>query len=87
MKKSYKKPLTVEKMAALSDSDIDFSDIPEYGDEFWKKAKIVPPRIKPNVSLRLPKEVVNYFKEKYPKGYTTRMAIVLQAYVQAQQSR
>ena len=59
------------------------SDIPELDADFWARAKVTPPRTKPNVSLRLPEDVVEFFKAQNPKGYTARMAAVLAAYVQA----
>ena len=87
MTKKYKKPLTPKEIAALSDDQIDTSDIPELDENFWKNAKVSPPRTKPNVSLRLPQEVINHFKAENPKGYTARMAAVLSAYVNAHQSK
>lgn len=39
--KKHAKPLTRQELAAVEDKDIDFSDIPEMGDDFWDKAKIV----------------------------------------------
>lgn len=83
MKKQYNKPLTPEELAARPDSEIDYSDIPELDEAFWANAKLTPPRTKPNVSLRLPEDVVAFFKAENPKGYTGRMAAVLAAYVQA----
>jgi len=83
MKKRYEKPLTIEELAALPDDQIDTSDIPELDADFWARAKVTPPRTKPNVSLRLPEDVVEFFKAQNPKGYTARMAAVLAAYVQA----
>lgn len=87
MKKRYEKPLTIEELAALPDNQIDMSDIPELGPDFWARAKVTPPRTKPNVSLRLPEEVVTFFKAQNPKGYTARMAAVLAAYMQAHQPK
>lgn len=87
MKPPYKKPLTLEQLAQLSDDQIDTSDIPERDGEFWSKAKVSPPRTKPNVSLRLPPEVIDFFKTETPHGYTSRMAAVLSAYVEANQLR
>jgi len=84
MKKRYDRPLTPEELAKRPDSEIDYSDIPELDDEFWANAKLSPPRIKPNVNLRLSKDVVEFFKGDNPKGYTSRMAAVLTAYAQAQ---
>ena len=87
MKKRYDKELTIEELAALPDDQIDYSDIPELGADFWARAKVTPPRTKPNVSLRLPEEVIAFFKAENPKGYTARMAAVLAAYVQAHQPK
>lgn len=87
MTKKYKKPLTPEELEARSDSEIDTSDIPELDETFWANAKVVPPKTKPNVSLRLPVEVIEHFKSENPKGYTARMAAVLSAYVQAHQPK
>lgn len=42
MTKKYAKPLTFEELAAMPDSEIDTSDIPELGEAFWEKAKLVP---------------------------------------------
>ena len=79
MKKKYDRELTLEELAALPDDQIDYSDIPELDETFWKNAKVVEPRTKPNVSLRVPEEVVEFFKAQNPKGYTGRMAAVLTA--------
>ena len=87
MTKHYDKPLALEELAKRPDEDIDTSDVPELDEVFWAKAKISPPRTKPNVSLRLPQEVIDYFKAESPKGYTGRMAAVLSAYVQAHQPK
>jgi hypothetical protein len=40
MTKRYHKPLTAAEIAALTDHDIDFSDIPELDDAFLKKARL-----------------------------------------------
>ena len=87
MTKRYEKPLPLEELAARPDAEIDFSDIPELDEEFWSKAKLNPPRIKPNVNLRLAEDVVDFYKGENPKGYTSRMAAVLTAYAQAQQPK
>ena len=87
MTKHYDKPLTAEQLAARGDDEIDTTDIPELGADFWDRAEVSPPRTKPVVSLRLPQEVVDYFKATNEKGYTGRMAAVLAAYVNAQQDK
>ena len=87
MKKKYDRPLTPEEIAEIPDSEIDYSDIPELDESFWANAKVTPPRTKPNVSLRLPQDVIEFFKAENPKGYTGRMATVLAAYVHALQTK
>ena len=87
MKKYYEEPLTAKELAARPDSEIDYSDIPELDETFWANAKVTQPRTKPNVSLRVPQEVIEFFKAESPKGYTGRMATVLSAYVQAHQTK
>ena len=41
--KRHDRELTADEMAKLKAEDIDFSDIPELGDAFWAKAKLVMP--------------------------------------------
>lgn len=84
MKETYKKPLTIEELQALPDHEIDTSDIPELDDNFWKNARVEVPKNKQAVSLRLPPDVLEFFKTENPKGYTSKMAAVLAAYVSAQ---
>jgi len=50
MNKKYNKPLTVKEIAAITDSEIDYSDIPELGDRFWNTARLVEPRSKQSKS-------------------------------------
>ena len=68
MNKRYEKPLSVEELAALPDEAIDCSDIPVLDKAFWDQAKISAPRTMPNISLRVPEEVVAFFKAQNPKG-------------------
>ena len=37
----HDKPLTPDRIAAVKDADIDFSDIPELDEEFWREAELV----------------------------------------------
>lgn len=41
--RKHDKPLTPRQIAAARDQDIDFSDIPELDDEFWRNAELVEP--------------------------------------------
>lgn len=83
MKATYDRALTVEELAALPDSTIDTSDLPELDETFWNNAKLVMPQTKQLVSLRVSPEVLAYFKANNPTHYTTKMAAILSAYVLA----
>ena len=84
MNKRYKQELTLEELAALPDSEIDYSDIPELGPEFWANARVVKPRDpKEQLTIRFDADIVEWFKAK-GKGYQTHMNAVLRAYVDAQ---
>ena len=39
----HDKPLTPKHIAATRDEEIDFSDIPELDENFWRNAKLVEP--------------------------------------------
>jgi len=78
----HDKALTKEQLAAIPDNDIDFSDIPELGDDFWQNAEIVEPDKTEQVTLRIKGSVLNYFKGS-GKGYQTRINHVLESYVRS----
>jgi uncharacterized protein (DUF4415 family) len=80
MKPSYDRELSPEELARLSDSDIDFSDIPELDETFWSNARVVEPEGTQSVTLRVKKSVLQAFKAS-GKGYQTRMNAVLESYV------
>lgn len=79
----YSKPLTPKQIAKVEDKDIDFSDIPELGESFWREAKLVEPDLTEQITLRVKRSVLNYFKST-GKGYQTRINRVLESYVRAQ---
>ena len=77
---SEKRALELE---ALSDEDIDFSDIPELGEEFFKNATLVErkPRTEA-ISIRIDTDVLQWFKQHAKdKGYQTLINDVLRTYV------
>jgi len=76
----YDRPLTPEEIAAVKHEDIDFSDIPELDDEFWDEAVIVGPDRTDQITMRVKRSVLAYFKAP-GKGYQTRMNRVLESYV------
>ena len=41
--KKHDKAFTKKQLAAVQDSDLNFSDLPELDDNFWEKAEMVEP--------------------------------------------
>jgi uncharacterized protein (DUF4415 family) len=83
MSKRYSRALTVEELAALPDEDIDYSEIPELDDAFFRNARLVMPAGKRQVTLRIDADVLDWFRAQ-GKGYQSRMNAVLRAYVGTQ---
>ncbi|WP_446830416.1 BrnA antitoxin family protein [Candidatus Foliamicus sp.] len=79
----YRKPLKPKQIATVRDRDIDFSDIPELGDDFWRSAKLVEPDRTEQITLRVKRSVLAYFIAS-GRGYQSRMNRVLESYVRAQ---
>ena len=82
----YDKPLTIEQIAAMKDEDIDFSDIPELDEEFWREADVKLPDRTEQITLRVKGSVLAYFKAS-GKGYQTRLNHVLESYVRRKESQ
>jgi uncharacterized protein (DUF4415 family) len=70
------------RIDALKNKDIDFSDIQEQGKAFFKLAMLRLPEPKTAVTIRLDRQVLNWFKAKGP-GYQTRINALLRAYMEA----
>lgn len=84
MKKRYERELSLEELTKVPDSEIDYSDIPELDDAFWKNARIVQPRPpKEQVTIRFDADILDWFRRR-GKGYQTHINAVLRAYVDAQ---
>ena len=66
----------IETLKALKDEEIDYSDIPETDEGFWKGAKLVAPA-KKQVSMRLDTDVIDWLKSVQPKGYQTLANAIL----------
>ena len=71
-----------DRLAKMSDAEIDFSDIPELDADFFRDAKVRMPQIKKAVSIRLDQDVLAWFR-KQGRGYQTRMNAILRTYMQA----
>jgi uncharacterized protein (DUF4415 family) len=53
------------------------------GPDFWKSARVVLPRSKKAINMRVDADMLEWFKSKGP-GYLTRMHAVLRSYYEAQ---
>ena len=80
MSERHDRPLTHEQIAAVTDEGIDFSDNPELGEGFWERAEFVEPDRTDQITMRVKRSVLAYFKAP-GKGYQTRMNRVLESYV------
>lgn len=82
----HDRPLTPAEIAAVKDARIDFSDVPELDDAFWRQANLVEPDRTEQITLRVKRSVLAHFRAP-GKGYQTRINRVLESYVKAQIGR
>ena len=80
---TFDSALNPEQIGAVKDEDLDFSEIPELDETFWQQARLVEPDRTEQISLRIRRSVIQWFKRP-GKGYQTRINRVLETYVQAQ---
>ncbi|MFM2315377.1 MAG: hypothetical protein RLZZ04_4655 [Cyanobacteriota bacterium] len=81
-----------KKLVEMSDEDIDFSDLPELDEAFFKNAKLV--KRQPNteaISIRVDTDTLEWFRttaKNHPdiRGYQTLINDVLRTYVTHQTS-
>ena len=86
VKDSKKKSRTDwDRLEAMSDEDIDYSDIPPMDQRFFKSGKLRMPKAKPLISIRIDDDILEWFKAQGP-GYQTRINAVLRMYKEAQTS-
>ena len=74
-----------ERIDALRDADIDFSEIPELGPDFFARA-IIWPGPKKQITLRVDPDVLTFFR-KQGRGYQTVMNAVLRKYMETRKER
>src|SRR5271163_2048642 len=81
--KNSKKPSRTDwkRIDAMRDEDIDFSDAPELGPDFFKNA-IIWPGPKKQITLRVDPDVLTFFR-KHGRGYQTTINAVLRKYMEA----
>jgi uncharacterized protein (DUF4415 family) len=65
----------------MKDEDIDYSDAPKLGPDFFKNA-IFWPGLKEQITLRIDPDVLSFFR-KQGRGYQSVMNSVLRKYMEA----
>jgi len=70
-----------KRVDAMKDSEIDFSDAPELGPDFFKNA-ILWAGPKKQITLRIDPDVLTFFR-KHGRGYQTTINAVLRQYMEA----
>jgi uncharacterized protein (DUF4415 family) len=70
----------LDRIDKLRDEDIDYSDIPELGDEMFAKPLAPWPPKKETITIRVDSDVLCWFKRQ-GTGYQTRMNQVLRRYM------
>jgi uncharacterized protein (DUF4415 family) len=71
------------RIDAMSDNDVDTSDIPPLGDEFFSKAKLrMPSSSLDTVSIRVDPETLAWFKSKGEEA-EEHMSAALRIYAEA----
>jgi uncharacterized protein (DUF4415 family) len=73
-----------QRIDAMSDEDIDTSDIPPLDEAFFANAQIRLPERKVPITIRLDPDVLAWFKD-LGKGYQTHINAVLRTYMEAHQ--
>ena len=72
----------LEAVAAMPDSQIDYSDAPFRPDAVWTRAAELP-SMKQQITLRIDADVLDFFRHTGNR-YQTRINSVLRSYVDAQ---
>ncbi len=72
----------LQEIEAIQDEDLDYSDIPEADESFWRRAELQMPQPKKGVYVRLDTDVLDWLKSK-GKGYQTRMNAMLRALMES----
>jgi uncharacterized protein (DUF4415 family) len=79
---SSKKRLS--EIAAIKESDIDYSDIPELDDTFWANAELKRPQSKDKITVRIDHDIVEWLKSQ-GTGYQSKMNSILRQFMLAKQ--
>lgn len=76
-----------ERFSHKSDQEIDAGiaadpDARQTDAKFWEKARVVMPKNKETITIRLDADLLQWFRET--KGYQTRINAILRSYMEAQ---
>ncbi len=70
-----------DRLAAMPEDKIDYSEIPELNEAFWAKVELRLPETKDRITLRLDHDVLQWLKNQ-GKGYQTRINAILRQYME-----
>jgi uncharacterized protein (DUF4415 family) len=73
-------PKQKKRLEAMTDREIDYSDIPPLNEKFWHNLEVAMSKGKRATGIRLDMEVLDWFKKSGP-GYQSHINAVLRAYV------
>lgn len=74
-----------ERIDAMTDDEIDTSDIPPLTDEFFKRARVRMPKRAVTVTMPVDADVLEWFKQQ-GDDYEQRMKAALRIYAEAHKS-
>jgi uncharacterized protein (DUF4415 family) len=85
-KPSVRKVLNAEidRLRRKPDTDIDYSDIPKTDAAFWAKADVWVPSAKSMISIRVDRDVLEWYR-RHARRYQTLMNAVLRKYKEARE--
>jgi uncharacterized protein (DUF4415 family) len=87
---SRKSRTDLKRLDAMTDADIDFSDIPPITPEMFARAVVrrglKPVPRKKQLTLRMDSDVIDWFK-KQGRGYQTKLNSLLRAYMDEHRRR
>lgn len=79
-----------ERIKAMKNEDIDFSDIPKVTPEMFARGvlrkNLKPPPRKSQLTLRIDCDVIEFFKSQ-GRGYQTKINQLLRAYMEAHENK
>ncbi len=74
-----------KRVDSLRDEEIDYSEGPRLGPEFFAEAMVWPGR-KKQITLRIDPDVLDFFRQQ-GRGYQTTINAILRRYVEARKRR